>query len=71
MRMSSVTQLILQATREKSDQVIRENCILRLSKEDAEKIITSLEHPPKPTAYMLKSVKEYGNAFPSEESEGL
>ncbi len=69
--MSSVAQFILQATREKSDQVIKENTVLDISKEDAERIMNSLENPPEPTEYLLKSLKDYDNAFPTRKSEGL
>ena len=69
--MSSVAQFILQATREKSEQTIRDNTVLPISREDAGKLMTMLESPPEPTDYLLKSIEKYNNAFPTKENEGL
>ncbi len=69
--MSSVAQFIIQATREKSDQVIKENMVLDINEEDVKRIMNSLENPPEPTEYLLKSLKDYESAFPKKESEGL
>lgn len=69
--MSSAAQFIIQATKEKSDQVIKENTVLDISKEDAERIMNSLENPPEPTEYLLKTLKDYKDAFATKESEGL
>ena len=69
--MSSAAQFILQATREKTEQTIRENTILTISKADAGKIMNMLESPPEPSEYLLKNIEKYNKAFPTKESEGL
>ncbi len=69
--MSSVAQFIMQATREKSEQVIREYTVLDISKEDAGRIMNSLENPPEPTQYLLDSLKGYKKEFTTKEGEGL
>lgn len=69
--MSSAAQFILQATREKSEQTIRDNTVLMISKEDAGKIMNMLESPPEPSEHLLKNIKKYNKAFPTKENEGL
>ena len=56
---STVNQFVVQTAYQEAQRVIERESIIRLSQKDARKILTLLDHPPKPNKRMKDAVKQF------------
>lgn len=56
---STVNQFVVQTAYVEAQRVIERESIIRLSQNDARKILSLLDHPPKPNKKLKDAVKTY------------
>ncbi|PWU16557.1 MAG: DUF1778 domain-containing protein [Verrucomicrobia bacterium] len=56
---STVNQFVVQTAYEQAQRIIERESVIRLSQEDAKKILSLLDNPPKPNKKLLGAVKAY------------
>jgi uncharacterized protein (DUF1778 family) len=56
---STVNQFVVQSAYQEAQRVIERESIIRLSQEDARKVFSLLEHPPKPNKKLKDAVKAF------------
>jgi uncharacterized protein (DUF1778 family) len=56
---ATVNQFVVQTAYVEAQRVIERESVIRLSQKDAHKILTLLDHPPKPNKRLKDAVKTY------------
>lgn len=59
---ATVNQFVVQTAFEEAQRVIERESIIRLSQKDAQKVLSLLDHPPKPNKRLKDAVKSYRGA---------
>ncbi len=54
---ATVNQFVVQAAYEEAQRIIERETVIRLSREAAVKVLSIIDHPPKPNARMKATVK--------------
>src|SRR6266851_9162240 len=56
---STVNQFVVQTAYQEAQRVIEREAVIRLSQKDARKVLSLLDHPPKPNKRLKDAVKEF------------
>ena len=56
---ATVNQFVVQTAYQEAQRVIERESVIRLSQKDARKILSLLDHPPKPNKRLKDAVKEF------------
>jgi uncharacterized protein (DUF1778 family) len=59
---STVNQFVAQTAYQEAQRVIERESVIRLSQQDARKILSLLDNPPKPNKQLKKAVKAFKGA---------
>jgi uncharacterized protein (DUF1778 family) len=59
---ATVNQFVVQTAYQEAQRVIERETIIRLSQKDAQKVLSLLDHPPKPNKRLKDAVKAYKGA---------
>jgi len=56
---ATVNQFVVQTAYEEAQRIIERESVIRLSQQDARKILSLLDHPPKPNRLLTDAVKKF------------
>jgi uncharacterized protein (DUF1778 family) len=56
---STVNQFLVQSAYQEAQRLVERESIIRLSQEDARKVLSLLDHPPKPNKKLSDAAKAY------------
>jgi uncharacterized protein (DUF1778 family) len=56
---STVNQFVVQTAYQEAQRVVERETVIRLSQKDAHKVLTLLDHPPKPNKRLKDAVKTF------------
>ena len=56
---ATVNQFVVQTAYQEAQRVIERESVIRLSQKDARKVLSLLDHPPKPTKQLKDAVKQF------------
>jgi uncharacterized protein (DUF1778 family) len=56
---ATVNQFVVQTAYQEAQRVIERESVIRLSQKDARKVLSLLDHPPKPNKRLKDAVKEF------------
>jgi uncharacterized protein (DUF1778 family) len=56
---ATVNQFVVQTAYQEAQRVIERESVIRLSQKDARKVLSLLDHPPKPNKRLVDAVKAY------------
>ncbi len=56
---ATVNQFVVQTAFQEAQRVIERESVIRLSQKDARKVLSLLDHPPKPNQRLKDAVKEF------------
>lgn len=56
---STVNQFVVQTAYQEAQRVVERETVIRLSQKDAQKVLSLLDHPPKPTKRLKDAVKAF------------
>lgn len=56
---STVNQFVMQTAYQEAQRILERETIIRLSQENARRVFSLLEHPPKPNRRLKESVKAF------------
>jgi uncharacterized protein (DUF1778 family) len=59
---ATVNQFVVQAAYQEAQRVIERESVIRLSQKDARRILSLLDHPPKPNKRLKEAVEAYKGA---------
>ena len=59
---ATVNQFVVQAAYQEAQRVIERESVIRLSQKDARKVLSLLDHPPKPNQRLKGAVKAFKGA---------
>ena len=58
---ATVNQFVVQTAYQEAQRVIERESVIRLSQKDARKVLSLLDHPPKPNRRLKDAVKKFKN----------
>ena len=61
---ATVNQFVVQTAYQEAQRVIERESVIRLSQKDARKVLSLLDHPPKPNKRLKDAVKQFKSAMP-------
>jgi uncharacterized protein (DUF1778 family) len=56
---ATVNQFVVQTAYQEAQRVIERESVIRLSQKDARKVLSLLDHPPKPNKRLMAAVKKF------------
>jgi len=56
---STLNQFVVQSAVQEAQRILERETVIRLSRSDAQKVFSLLEHPPKPNQQLKEAVKAY------------